>query len=98
MGRVFDDLKQGFEEAIAHAKGEKTQVRVHHFPTPETVDVKAARKKLHMTQKDFASAFGISLDTIRNWETGRRDPEGPARVLITLIERNPQAVLDVLHG
>ena len=53
---------------------------------------------LGMTQKDFARNFGVSLDTVRNWEQGRRQPEGAARVLLAVIERNPVAVLEVVRN
>jgi putative transcriptional regulator len=45
-----------------------------------------------MSQGDFAARFGISPATLRNWEQGRRQPEGPARVLLAIIDREPQAV------
>ena len=45
-----------------------------------------------MTQDRFASRFGISTATLRNWEQGRRRPEGPARALLTIIDREPEAV------
>ena len=60
-------------------------------------DVSAIRTKLHMTQDAFAAAFGVSVATIRNWEQGRRQPYGPARVLLTIIEREPNAVLRALR-
>jgi putative transcriptional regulator len=50
-----------------------------------------------MTQKDFALSFGVSLDTLRNWEQGRRHPEGPARVLLAVIERDPKTVLKTVR-
>jgi len=59
-------------------------------------DVHAIRIKLGMTQEDFAVAFGVSAATIRNWEQGRREAHGPARVLLTIIEHEPQAVLRAL--
>lgn len=63
------------------------------LPVP---DVNAVRTKLGMTQESFAETFGVSLATIRNWEQGRREPHGPARVLLAIIEREPKAVLRAL--
>ncbi|MBI4582409.1 MAG: helix-turn-helix domain-containing protein [Planctomycetes bacterium] len=60
-------------------------------------NVNAIRAKLCMTQDTFAAAFGVSAATIRNWEQGRRQPHGPARVLLTIIEREPEAVLRALR-
>ena len=58
------------------------------------VDVSNIRKNLHMTRKQFSDEFGFSLRTLEKWE---RVPEGPARAYLTVIERNPTAVIDALH-
>ncbi|MBF0560991.1 MAG: helix-turn-helix domain-containing protein [Alphaproteobacteria bacterium] len=63
---------------------------------PETVDVKAIRSQLGMSQSQFARIFGFRLGTLQNWERGNRRPEGAARVLLTVIEQRPKAVLDAL--
>jgi putative transcriptional regulator len=63
---------------------------------PQQVDVKAIRNKLGMTQARFSNTFGFSLDAIKHWEGGRRTPEAPARTLLTIIDRNPAAVLTAL--
>ena len=60
--------------------------------SPTYVDVRKVRERLEMTQERFAATFGISVGTLRGWELGRRRPEGPARVLLTVIEREPEAV------
>ena len=56
------------------------------------VDIAATRRRLGLSQSEFAAWFGISPGTLRNWEQGRRVPEGPARVLLRVIEREPDAV------
>ena len=56
------------------------------------VDIAATRRRLGLSQTEFAAWFGISPGTLRNWEQGRRVPEGPARVLLRVIERDPEAV------
>jgi putative transcriptional regulator len=56
------------------------------------VDIAATRRRLGLSQSEFAAWFGISPGTLRNWEQGRRVPEGPARVLLRVIEREPEAV------
>ena len=93
MSTAFDDIKQGLQEAIAHARGDERGVRIHR---PRAVDVKAVRAKVGMTQEQFASRFGFSTATLRHWERGDRTPRGPALVLLNVIERNPQAVMDAL--
>ncbi len=93
MSKAFDSIKQGLQEAIAHARGNEDGVRVHR---PRTVDVKAVRAKVGMTQEQFAARFGFSTATLRHWERGDRTPRGPALVLLNVIERNPVAVMDAL--
>ena len=56
----------------------------HRVLIPERVDVRDVRQRLNMTQKEFAQFFGFSVYSIRNWEQGKRQPEGPARVLLTV--------------
>lgn len=57
----------------------------------EPVDVKAIRAKLGMSQDAFAATFGISAATLRDWEQRRRVPRGPARALLQIIDREPEA-------
>ena len=93
MSTAFESIKQGLQAAIAHAKGDARGVRVH---LPRTIDVKAVRVKVGMTQERFAARFGFSMATLRHWERGDRTPRGPALVLLKVIERNPQAVIEAL--
>jgi putative transcriptional regulator len=90
---AYDSIRQGLQEAIAHARGDAHGVRVHH---PRAVDVKAVRAKVGMTQTQFAAHFGFSVATLRHWEQGTRRPRGPALVLLNVIEHNPQAVIAAL--
>ena len=59
---------------------------------PAEIDVKAIRRKLGMSQAQFAASFGFGLDAVQNWEQGRRPPEGAARALLKVIKRQPEAV------
>ena len=59
-------------------------------------DVRAVRAHYGLSQEKFASLMGISVGTLRNWEQGRRRPEGPARVLLRVAAKHPEAVLDVV--
>ncbi|CAB3859771.1 MULTISPECIES: helix-turn-helix domain-containing protein [Achromobacter] len=93
MTSTFNNIKQGLHEAIAHAEGDTRGVRVHR---PRQVDVKAVRAKVGMTQEQFAARFGFSTATLRHWERGDRSPRGPALVLLNVIERNPEAVMEAL--
>ena len=62
------------------------------------VDVKSIRENVGMTQNEFALAFGISIGTLRHWERGDRKPQGPARVLLNVVAKEPQAVLRALKS
>lgn len=94
MNSEFDELKAALEEAIAHTQGQPTGVVVREV---RQIDVAAIRKRLAMSQTQFARVFGVSVGTIRNWEQHHREPEGPARVLLTVIDREPEAVVRALH-
>lgn len=94
MSTAFDNIKQGLQEAIDHARGNEAGVRVHR---PRPVDVKALRAKVGMTQEQFAARFGFSTATLRHWERGDRTPRGPALVLLNVIERNPRAVIEAFE-
>jgi putative transcriptional regulator len=93
MSTAFDSIKQGLEEALEFSKGKQTKAIVHEF-TP--LDVKNIRANIGMTQNEFASAFGISVSTLRHWERGDRTPQGPALVLLNVVAKEPQAVLNAL--
>jgi DNA-binding transcriptional regulator YiaG len=65
---------------------------------PAKVDVRAVREKLHLSQSEFAARFGFTAAAVRQWEQGRRQPHGPARVLLTIIDREPNAVRRALEN
>lgn len=93
MSKAFDEIHTGLSDAIKHAKGEKTRVVEHK---PETINVKAIRKKTGMSQQRFCATFGISLGTLRHWEQGLRSPRGSARILLKVVKYNPKAVMDAI--
>lgn len=95
--RLADEISEGLANAIRYAEGDKTAGVEHGVQVPDRVDVRRVRRKLGMSQAVFAKQFGISIATLRNWEQGRRAPEGPARVLLTIIDREPQAVSRALR-
>lgn len=95
---MVDEISAGLGNAIRYARGDKSAGIEHRVEVPDRVDVKRVRAKLGMSQATFAKRFGISTATLRNWEQGRRAPEGPARVLLTIIDREPQAVSRALSA
>ncbi len=94
MNNAFSSIQQGLEEAIEFSKGNGGKAVVHKF-TP--LDVKNIRAKIGLSQTEFAAAFGISVSTLRHWERGDRSPHGPALVLLNLVSKEPQVVLNALR-
>ncbi len=93
MSKAFESIKQGLDEAVDFSKGKKGKAVVHEF---SPVDVKNIRHQVGMSQSEFASAFGISVSTLRHWERGDRTPHGPALVLLNVVAKEPKVVLDAL--
>src|SRR5437764_1372813 len=93
--KAFEKIAAGLREAASIARGEAdpTAYRVH---VPAEVDAKSIRRKLGLSQDEFAARFGIPVATLRDWEQKRRRPEGTGRVLLTVIDREPEAVARAL--
>ncbi|QDK32696.1 helix-turn-helix domain-containing protein [Sphingomonas sp. IC081] len=89
---AFKKIAAGLEDAIAYAGGDTSRARVAGGP-----DVKAIRAKTKLSQTKFAETFDIPVSTIRDWEQDRRAPEGPARTLLSLIEADPPAVMQIMR-
>jgi putative transcriptional regulator len=87
---------RGLEQAIAWTRGENENVHVTLVQVPE-VDVREVRKKMGLSQAQFATKFGLPPATLRNWEQGRSQPDAPTRVLLAVIAKHPEAVEDVLR-
>ena len=94
MTKMFEDMKRGLDEVNAFLAGECAGYKV---TLPAEVDVKSIRKRLKMTQARFSDTFGFSLDAVKHWEGGRRTPESSARAFLTVIAKNPHAVIEALH-
>jgi putative transcriptional regulator len=95
--RAASRIRRGLEEALAFAKGnaDRHKFRVH---VPRRIDVRAIRTKLGMTQEEFAAEFGFSVNTLRHWEQGNRQPEGPTRAYLIVIDRAPKTVQKALRA
>ena len=93
MNKAYESIKTGLEEAIDFTEGKVSQAVVHKI---SPVDVKNIRADVGMSQREFASAFGISVNTLRHWERGDRYPNGPALVLLNVLSKEPETVLRVL--
>ncbi len=95
--KIADSIQRGLEQAVAYAKGEADakRYRVH---VPATIDVRAIRARLGLTQQEFAMRFGFSINTLRHWEQGKRVPEGPTRAYLIVIDHEPKAVERALRA
>ena len=77
--------------------GVRTADKEDAFPLPDIADVKAIRKQLGMSRRVFAETFGLKATSLRNWEQGRTEPEGPAKLLLAIIGRKPKEALEALY-
>jgi putative transcriptional regulator len=91
---LFEDLLSSIQQGGAILRGENKPSREFNFDNP---DVKAIREQYGLTQSKFAKLLGISIATLRNWEQGRRRPEGPARILLSVAAKHPEAILESIH-
>jgi putative transcriptional regulator len=93
MKKNFDNLAASIQEAGRIRCGEAEASRVIEVTT---VDVKATRRRLGKSQAAFACMIGVSVATLRKWEQGRGQPEGPAQALLKVAAANPKAVAAAL--
>lgn len=93
--KLFNELLASVKQGGKILKGDISPSREFDHSTP---DVKAIRVKYGLSQSKFAKMLGISPATLRNWEQGRRNPEGPARILLFVADKHPEAVLDTVHS
>ena len=85
---LFNELKASLEEAVAIQQQRQPAARVTRY---EVADVKAIRAALNVSQQEMAEALGTSVDTIKSWESRRRNPTGlAAKVLATIVEQGRQ--------
>ena len=95
MTKTFDKIRVGLDDARAYLEGNRSGFVVHDIEVSDP-DVVAIRRRTGLSQPAFARSIGIPLGTLKNWEQGRRRPEGPARVLLALIAKRPSIVQEEL--
>lgn len=93
---LFNELLESVRQGGAILRGEAEASRTFSHDAESSIDVSSLRKRFDLSQPKFASMLGISVGTLRNWEQGRRAPEGPARVLLRVAAKHPEAVLDTV--
>ncbi len=96
MNKKESRIVASLREAVDWVEGKKVAVRATTIRVP-VIDVKRTRQRLKLSQAAFANKFGFQTSTLRNWEQGRTQPDGPARVLLAVIAKHPEAVEDALR-
>ena len=91
--KLFKELLESVKQGSAIMKGTVKPSRTFEFPESE---VRKIRQQYGLSQGKFATLIGISVATLRNWEQGRRKPEGPARVFLRVAATRPDALLDIV--
>lgn len=91
----FDELTKSVRQAGTIKRGQMAASRKFAF---QPDDIREIRQKLGLSQSEFALLIGVSVATLQNWEQGRRHPEGPARALLRIAAKNPEAVLEALSA
>lgn len=91
----FNELMASVREGAAIMRGDLKPSRSFQFPQSR---VNQLRKRYKLSQSKFAALMGISVNTLRNWEQGRRQPHGPARILLNVVAKHPKAVFDTVGG
>ena len=101
--RAFEGILEGLEDALSYTKdtkgtkGDKSAAAKVVHVAVKAADIKTARRRIGLSRDAFARAFGLSAATLRKWENGERQPTGAARVLLTIISREPEAALRAIR-
>src|SRR4029453_18947216 len=91
---LFADLLEGVKQGGEYLRGKRKPSRVFRF---RPVDIRGMRRKANLSQERFADLLGISAGTLRNWEQGRREPDGPAQRLLQVAKHDLGVVLEAIH-
>lgn len=89
---AFNELLSSVRDAGAYLRGSRKGAARVDRVSPKSIA--AVRARLGLNQPQFARAIGISVDTLQNWEQGRREPTGPAKVLLKVAEKHPEVILE----
>ena len=92
------DIPELTSEQLARAIPARVRKRLMLGQFESGEDIAALRRFVGLTQTQFAQAMGISVHTLRNWEQGRRHPEGPAIALLRIAARHPRIIRENLES
>jgi putative transcriptional regulator len=99
-GRIVEILADGSECAIANWLEPVVTAAAYngHGAAPDAAYARGVRARTKLTQAEFAARIGVPVDTVRNWEQGKRSPRGPARALLKVIDKAPDVAFAVLQS
>jgi len=93
--KLFDELTRSIKQAGAIARGSRRPSRRFEF-TPSRIQ--AVREKTRLSQAEFARLLNVSVKTLQNWEQARREPTGPAKALLRIVEKEPAVAIRALSS
>lgn len=93
--KLFAELTKSIKQAGALARGERKPSRRYEL-TPSRIQ--AVRERYELSQASFARLLNVSVKTLQNWEQARREPTGPARALLRIVEQAPETALRALQS
>jgi putative transcriptional regulator len=97
-GRIVEILPDGSERALPHAVTRGGQRTARAVDGAAAVYARGVRARTRLTQAQFAARIGVPIETVRNWEQGKRSPRGPARALLKVIEKAPDLAFAALRA
>ena len=92
---IGQEILAGIREITEWQQGKK-KLKTTRIQLPRAADVAKIRQNLDLTQDEFADFMGVKAKTLQNWEQKRREPQGPARSLLRVAEKAPEAILKAL--
>lgn len=96
--KLFEELKQSFNEALQHARGERNDLRTVTLPRPPQkmhgAEIAALRGRLNASQAVFARYLNVSVKTVQAWEQGSGRPSGAALKLLSIASRKPEILIE----
>jgi putative transcriptional regulator len=101
-GRLVEILADGSERALPPAPPESERrikapsIAPGRPPETDASYARRVRAQVHLTQAEFAARTGVPIETVRNWEQGKRSPRGPARALLRLLDGAPEVAFEIL--
>jgi putative transcriptional regulator len=95
-GRIVEILPDGSERALTGELATAPALPAANGAPPDAIYARGIRARSKLTQAEFAARIGVPIETVRNWEQGKRSPRGPARALLKMIDKAPDVAFAVL--